>query len=204
GNMSGNMDKEGGLCSRPPLLVGVSNYDYWKSRMMGFLKSMDSKTWKAVLKGWEPPVVIDKEGKPTSELKEVENWSKEEDELALANSRALYADDTSSLHEFKNLAPWRNLASAGAFSLCQWRHGAAVWRHGAVKTKEQGFLSATGATAQEGGAVAQDEHQESRQGAEGGAMAQECCAAAQFLTNSLRHGAESGAVAQARSLYKKN
>ncbi|CAJ2637431.1 unnamed protein product [Trifolium pratense] len=89
--MSGNIEKEGGLVSRPPLLVGVSNYDYWKSRMIAFLKSMDSKTWKAVLKGWDPPVVIDKDGKPTLKLKAEEDWSKEEDELALGNSKALYA-----------------------------------------------------------------------------------------------------------------
>ncbi|CAJ2671533.1 unnamed protein product [Trifolium pratense] len=89
--MSGNIEKEGGLVSRPPLLVGVSNHDYWKSRMIAFLKSMDSKTWKAVLKGWDPPVVIDKDGKPTLKLKAEEDWSKEEDELALGNSKALYA-----------------------------------------------------------------------------------------------------------------
>ncbi|PNX68419.1 gag-protease polyprotein, partial [Trifolium pratense] len=82
------MDKEGGFVTRPPLLDG-SNYDYWKSRMMAFLKSMDSKTWKAVLKGWDPPVIVDKEGKSTLELKPEEEWSKEEDALALANSRAL-------------------------------------------------------------------------------------------------------------------
>ncbi|PNX60550.1 gag-protease polyprotein, partial [Trifolium pratense] len=34
---------------------------------------------------------MDKEGKPTLELKPEEEWSKEEDELALANSKALYA-----------------------------------------------------------------------------------------------------------------
>jgi len=44
------MDKEGGFVNRPSLLDG-SNYDYWKSRMSAFLKSIDSKTWKAVLKG---------------------------------------------------------------------------------------------------------------------------------------------------------
>ncbi|CAJ2638184.1 unnamed protein product [Trifolium pratense] len=85
------MDKEGGLVTRPPLLVGASNYDYWKSRMMAFLKQIDSKTWKAVLRGWTPPVKMDKDGKPTLELKPDEEWSKEEDELALANSKALYA-----------------------------------------------------------------------------------------------------------------
>ncbi|PNX86516.1 gag-protease polyprotein, partial [Trifolium pratense] len=85
------MDKEGGLVTRPPLLVGASNYDYWKSRMMAFLKQIDSKTWKAVLRGWAPPVKMDKDGKPSLELKREEEWSKEEDELALANSKALYA-----------------------------------------------------------------------------------------------------------------
>ncbi|PNX96616.1 gag-protease polyprotein [Trifolium pratense] len=85
------MDKEGGLVNRPPLLVGASNYDYWKSRMTAFLKQIDSKTWKAVLRGWDHPVKVDKEGKPTLELKPEEEWSQEEDALALANSKALYA-----------------------------------------------------------------------------------------------------------------
>ncbi|MCI77940.1 gag-pol polyprotein, partial [Trifolium medium] len=51
-----------------PLLDG-SNYDYWKSRMVAFLKSVDSKTWTTVVKGWEHPVVTDKDGNATGELK---------------------------------------------------------------------------------------------------------------------------------------
>jgi len=43
------MDKEGGFFNRPPLLDD-SNYDYWKLRMSAFLISIDSKTWKSVLK----------------------------------------------------------------------------------------------------------------------------------------------------------
>ena len=83
------MDKEGGgNINRPPVLDG-SNYDYWKARMVAFLKSMDSKTWKAIIKGWEHPVVKDKDGKET--LKPEENWTKEEDETALGNSKALNA-----------------------------------------------------------------------------------------------------------------
>ncbi|XP_045789080.1 uncharacterized protein LOC123884116 [Trifolium pratense] len=85
------MDKEGGPLNKPPLLVSASNYDYWKSRMMTFLKQIDSKIWKEVLRGWDHPVKMDKEGKPTLELNPEEEWSKEEDELALANSKALYA-----------------------------------------------------------------------------------------------------------------
>ncbi|KAK2421453.1 gag-protease polyprotein [Trifolium repens] len=46
------MDKEGGFVNRPPMLTG-SNYDHWKPKMIAFLKSIDSRTWKAVLKGWD-------------------------------------------------------------------------------------------------------------------------------------------------------
>ncbi|MCH81386.1 gag-protease polyprotein, partial [Trifolium medium] len=84
------MEKEGGYVNRPPLLDG-DNYDYWKSRMVAFLKSVDSRTWKAVLKGWSHPMVTDKEGKSTLKLKAEEDWSKDEDELALGNSKALNA-----------------------------------------------------------------------------------------------------------------
>jgi len=48
------MEKEGGFVNRPPLLDGT-NYDYWKSRMSAYLKSINSKTWKAVLRGWAAP-----------------------------------------------------------------------------------------------------------------------------------------------------
>jgi len=59
--------------------------------MSAFLKSIDSKTWKAVLKGWEDPVVLDKDENKTIELKPEEEWSTNEDELALGNSKALNA-----------------------------------------------------------------------------------------------------------------
>jgi len=54
--------------NRPPLLDG-SNYDYWKSCMSAFLKSIDSRSWKAVLRGWEHLVVLDKDGNKTTVLK---------------------------------------------------------------------------------------------------------------------------------------
>jgi len=84
------MDKEGGFVNRPPLLDG-SNYDYWKSRMSAFLKSIDSKTWKAVLKGWEHLVALDVDGNRTTILKLEEQWTTAEYELALGNSKALNA-----------------------------------------------------------------------------------------------------------------
>src|ERR1044072_8731736 len=86
-------NKEGGSVHRPPVLDGT-NFDYWKARMIAFLRSMDSKTWKAIIKGWTPP--IDKKtdentSVTTIDLKYEENWTNEEDEEALANSRALNA-----------------------------------------------------------------------------------------------------------------
>jgi len=84
------MDKEGGFVNRPLLLDG-SNYDYWKSRMSAFLKSIDNKTWKAVLKGWEHPVALDKVGNKTTVLKLEEEWTTAEEELTLGNSKVLNA-----------------------------------------------------------------------------------------------------------------
>jgi hypothetical protein len=85
---------EGGSISRPPVLDGT-NYDYRKSRMVAFLKSMDRKTWKAIINGWEHPFVMDKDGKTTTTLKREEEWSKDEDGLALGKSKALNALFTS-------------------------------------------------------------------------------------------------------------
>jgi hypothetical protein len=59
--------------------------------MSAFLKSIDSKTWKAVLKGWEHPVTLDADGNMTGVLKPEEEWTAAEDELALGNSKALNA-----------------------------------------------------------------------------------------------------------------
>ncbi|MCI51622.1 gag-pol polyprotein, partial [Trifolium medium] len=62
------MDKEGGNVTIPPLLTD-SNYDYWKPRMIAFLKSIDSRTWKTVLKGRDHPKIKDANGVDTAELK---------------------------------------------------------------------------------------------------------------------------------------
>jgi len=59
--------------------------------MSAFLKSIDSKTWKAVVKGWEHPVALDKNGNKANVLKSEEEWTTTEDESSLANSRALNA-----------------------------------------------------------------------------------------------------------------
>ena len=83
------MERDGGSVHKPPILDG-SNYDYWKPRMVAFLKSLDNKAWKAVLTGWVH-LVITKEGEATTDKKPEEQWSKEEDDLALGNSKALNA-----------------------------------------------------------------------------------------------------------------
>ncbi|WJX12965.1 hypothetical protein P8452_03412 [Trifolium repens] len=84
------MDKEGGFVNRPPMLTG-SNYDHWKPKMIAFLKSIDNRTWKAVLKGWDHPLIVTKEGTSTGELKLEADWTKEEDEAALNNNKAINA-----------------------------------------------------------------------------------------------------------------
>src|ERR1044072_1927759 len=61
--------------------------------MTTFLKSMDNKTWRAIVKGWTPPVVktTGESSTTTIEYKKEEDWTKEEEEEAWANSKALNA-----------------------------------------------------------------------------------------------------------------
>src|ERR1044072_2014787 len=75
--------KEGGSVTRPHVLDGT-NYDYWKARMTAFLKSIDNKTWRAIVKGWTPPV-----SKTTGESSTTTLEYKKEEEEAWANSKAL-------------------------------------------------------------------------------------------------------------------
>jgi len=84
------MEKEGGQVNRPPILDG-SNYDVWKARMIAFLKSINNKNWKAVIKGCDHRRVKDKDGTYTTDLKSEEEWSKDEDDLALGINKALNA-----------------------------------------------------------------------------------------------------------------
>jgi hypothetical protein len=59
--------------------------------MTAYLKSLDSRTWKAVLTGWEHPNVKDANNVDTEELKPEEEWTTAEDTLALGNNKALNA-----------------------------------------------------------------------------------------------------------------
>ncbi|KAK2372230.1 putative mitochondrial protein [Trifolium repens] len=88
--MSGTMEKEGGYMNRPPLLTGSANYDSWKSKMMAFLRSIDSKVWKVVLTGWEQPTYASKEGTSTGIVKPEVEWTTEEEAVANQNHKAIY------------------------------------------------------------------------------------------------------------------
>ncbi|KAK2421943.1 gag-protease polyprotein [Trifolium repens] len=81
------MDKRGSI-NRPPVLDG-SNYDYWKARMVAFLKSMDQKAWRAIITGWNHPIVTAEDD--STSLKGVADWSPEEETEASGNSKALNA-----------------------------------------------------------------------------------------------------------------
>lgn len=74
--------------NRPPILDGTK-YDYWKACMVAFIKSMDNKAEKSVVMGWDQPMIRDKNGKITDELKLEEDWDDEDDKLAHGNSKAL-------------------------------------------------------------------------------------------------------------------
>ncbi|CAJ2663332.1 gag-protease polyprotein [Trifolium pratense] len=82
------MDKDGGSLNRPPVLDG-SNYDYWKARMVAFLKSMDYRAWKTIIKGLTHPIFTAEDG--TTSLKPEADWSVSEDTEATGNSKALNA-----------------------------------------------------------------------------------------------------------------
>ncbi|KAA0032214.1 gag-pol polyprotein [Cucumis melo var. makuwa] len=48
--------KKGPSASHPPVL-DEKNYSYWKPRMIFFIKTLDGKAWRALVAGYEPPMV---------------------------------------------------------------------------------------------------------------------------------------------------
>ncbi|KAH1115422.1 hypothetical protein J1N35_008800 [Gossypium stocksii] len=77
---------EDSFASRPPMLNG-SNYTYWKARMKVFIKSIDEMAKCIGLTGWKP-LENTTSGVKTPESKLT--WTIEEENLANANSKALY------------------------------------------------------------------------------------------------------------------
>ncbi|KAA0063699.1 gag-pol polyprotein [Cucumis melo var. makuwa] len=83
--------REGSSTNRPPVLDG-SNCAYWKARMISFLKSVDSKTRKAVvLDGSIYPIVILTDADKKVSTKPKLSWSSVDDEAPLRSSCALNA-----------------------------------------------------------------------------------------------------------------
>ncbi|CAM8994918.1 unnamed protein product [Rhodiola kirilowii] len=80
--------KEGQSITRPPLLEG-SNYATWKPVMRSFLKSLDERAWKAVLKGWTEPMMNNLTGEPVPKPEAL--WTEEEDKASMGNSKAINA-----------------------------------------------------------------------------------------------------------------
>ena len=76
--------------SRPSILDGT-NYEYWNVCMVAFIKSMDNKAWKAVVKGWDPPMVVGLDGKATNVVKAEEDWDDKYEKSSERNSKALNA-----------------------------------------------------------------------------------------------------------------
>lgn len=78
--------KDGGSDNRQ-LVFDDTNYDYWKAKMIAFLKSIYNKTWMVVIKGWKHHVITSQDR--TSTLKSEVNLTNVEDDEALGNSKAL-------------------------------------------------------------------------------------------------------------------
>lgn len=55
--------------------------------MVAFLKSLGSKAWKVILKGWKHIITTTKDG--TTSLKSEAGWMNDEDNEVLGNSKAL-------------------------------------------------------------------------------------------------------------------
>ncbi|CAM8997743.1 unnamed protein product [Rhodiola kirilowii] len=80
--------KEGQSITRPPLLEG-SNYATWKPVMRSFLKSLDEKAWRAVMRGWTEPMMNNLTGEPVPKPEAL--WTEEEDKASMGNSKAMNA-----------------------------------------------------------------------------------------------------------------
>lgn len=70
-----------------PLVLDGKNYDYWKSKMVAFLKSIVNKTWKIMVKGWKHPIITSQDG--STSLNPEVDWSKDEDDEDLGNNKSL-------------------------------------------------------------------------------------------------------------------
>ncbi|TYK17067.1 Retrovirus-related Pol polyprotein from transposon TNT 1-94 [Cucumis melo var. makuwa] len=83
--------------SRPPLLDG-KNYSYWKPRMIFFIKTLDGKAWRALVGGYEPPMVtMNGVSVPKPEI----DWTDAEEQASVGNARAINAIFKTAVDNFK-------------------------------------------------------------------------------------------------------
>ncbi|TYK01370.1 gag-pol polyprotein [Cucumis melo var. makuwa] len=79
--------REGSSTSRPPVLDG-KNYSYWKPRMIFFIKMLDGKAWRALVAGYDSPMItVNGVSVPKPEV----DWTDAEEQASIGNSRALNA-----------------------------------------------------------------------------------------------------------------
>ncbi|KAA0032410.1 gag-proteinase polyprotein [Cucumis melo var. makuwa] len=79
--------REGPSTSRPLILDG-KNYSYWKSRMIFFIKTLDGRAWRALVAGYEPPmIIVDGVSVPKPEV----DWTDAEEQASIGNARAINA-----------------------------------------------------------------------------------------------------------------
>ncbi|KAA0060361.1 gag-pol polyprotein, related [Cucumis melo var. makuwa] len=79
--------REGPSASRPPILDG-KNYLYWKPRMIFFIKTLDGKAWRALVAGYDPPMITIN---GVSVLKPEVDWIDAEEQASIGNAKALNA-----------------------------------------------------------------------------------------------------------------
>ena len=77
--------REGPSASRPSILDG-KNYSYWKPRMIFFIKTLDGKAWRALVAGYDPPMIT---MNGVSVLKPEVDWIDAEEQASVRNARAL-------------------------------------------------------------------------------------------------------------------
>ncbi|KAA0025487.1 gag-pol polyprotein [Cucumis melo var. makuwa] len=77
--------REGLSASRPPVLDG-KNYSYWKPRMIFFIKTLDGKAWRALVSGYNPPMItVNGVSIPKPEV----DWTDAEEQASVGNAREL-------------------------------------------------------------------------------------------------------------------
>ncbi|KAA0068053.1 gag-pol polyprotein [Cucumis melo var. makuwa] len=79
--------REGPSASRPLVLDG-KNYSYWKPRTIFFIKTLDGKSWRALVAGYDPPMIT---VNSVSVSKPEVDWTDTKEQASVGNAKALNA-----------------------------------------------------------------------------------------------------------------